>query len=455
MKEKELKEIYSNPPKSFHYALTDALNKIEEQENKKVCSRILKIALVCALVGIIGVTCIMAGSAIYPMLANSVNKYGLDIEVEPMNDSKVDYVKLRLNYLPENVEEMPNTGGRKYSQKGDYNKSVFSFILYKVDEKTKFTNKYITSYEEFEVNGNKALITNASLINPNSNISKHFYIFFENKGMFLSCYVSDDVSNDEIKKVMGGIELEKGNVDDYFEYSLLSDEEENINPVKDVINNIFNNFSNKYKYEQIYDIGQTIAYKDTDYFNGHITIDKIEVRDNIEGLDENNFYIPAFNSIRDITDENGNITPYERYTYVCGDGETDLDKIEKVDYINRKLVYVTTTVSNDTSEPQILNINEIMIEWLKEKEGKLDSAYLCDESLPETTLSTEINYIDNNESDSMGMKSGYYQLKIDANSRETIHLGYFVDEDTLDELYITIDADGELDEHNYSCVKVR
>lgn len=455
MEGKKLKEAYSKVPKSFHYALINSLNKVEEQENKKVCNKVLRVALVCALIGVVSVTGIIAGSAIYPMLATPVYKYGLNIEVEPISDKKMDYVKLRLDYLPENVEEIPNTEGSKYSQKGDYNKSAFSFVLYKVDKKIKFTDEYITSYEEFDVNGNKALITNASLISYENSMNKHFYIFFEDKGMFLSCYVSDDVSNDEIKKVMNGVGLEKGSVNDCFKYSLLPKEYKNGNFVKDVINNIFNNFSYTYSYEQMYNIGQSIAYKNTGGFDGSITIDKIEIRDNVEGLDENNFYLPTFDSLSDITDENGKITSYERYTYDYGDGRNTLDRVEKVENINRRLVYVTAKVSNNTSESQTLNINEIMMEWLKEKEGKLDSAYLVDEALPETTLSTEINYIDNNESDSLGMKSGYYQLEIDANSSETVHLGYFVDEDTLDELYITIYTDGKPDEHNYSCVKIK
>lgn len=447
MKQEDLKKVFNKPPQSFHNNVICTVNSIDEKQNKHTGFKAVKTVLICAIIIVIGITGAVAGSAIYTMLVTPVDKHGLNIELEPINDNSIDYVKLKLNYIPQNVEEIPNTAGRKYSQKGNYDKLAFSFILYKVDQRINFTDKYITSYEEFQINGNKALITNASLIDPENNVSKHFYIFFEDKSMFLSCYVSDDFTNNEIKKVMEGITIEKGSANDCFEYSLLSDLNDENNSTDNTANST-NSYSYSYNYDTIYSIGQPI---DTYEFSGSITINQIEVLDNINGLDENNFYIPGIDNLSAITDENGNITPYERYTYSYGDGTNSLNKIEKTENINRKLVYLTVTVTNNTAKNQIFNIYDITLNWLKENGGKLDNAYSIDETLPQTTLSTEINYIDNNMTDSLGIKSGYYQLEINANSSETVHLGYFVDDDTLDELYITIYADGE----NYSCVKVR
>ena len=129
--------------------------------------------------------------------------------------------------------------------------------------------------------------------------------------------------------------------------------------------------------------------------------------------------------------------PYTREIYSDGDGVNTVNELISSEQIGRKLVYITVTATNNTDTEQCFYMPQISLEQLRNDNGELVYA----SNLPGYEYMREISYIDNNNVDKSGFKSGYNFLDIPANSSQVIHLGFFVDDDIIDELYVTLEAD--------------
>lgn len=488
MKKSDMKNVYGKAPKSFHYAVMRSLNSLEEKQQVKSRSRLMRTLIACALVAAIGVAGVVTAKAVYPMVVNRQGNYGVSIELEPQtasdtessnelelslneNLSAPEYVKMELGYMPEGVIE--NQG--KYSLDGNFKEKGFTFVCERIAEKTAITDENILDYEQFEVNGNAAVLAHVS-VDP---YSKRFYIYFEDYAFFVKCYVTKDVSDEEIKKVMENITVTEGTEDDNSGGSL----SESKQSLGDKISGALEE-ANQQAYDawleantevtfSTVELKQTLGYEcpKLDEATGiDFSIDDIEVLDNIADLDANCFEQDRSENIGSYADENGNLLPYTRETIKYGDGVDSVNEIVASETVNRRLVYVTVNVRNTSDTEREFYLYQLNIDRLRDNNGVLGYP-TGDEVLPELASCGEINFIDNNDVEKSGYSSGYYFLTVPANSSETVHLGFLADEDMLDELYVTVDGrwcgaifDAESGkfvnndketEFGYACIKVQ
>lgn len=436
MSKNNMKNVYGNAPLSFHYAIVRTLNNLDEKSNVNQKSRVMRTAVVCALILAIATASVITAKAIYPMLANRLGNYGLAIDVEPITSNNgetslsctadtsnaPEYVKLNIGYLPEGVIKSQG----KYSLNGEFSEKCFSFIFERVSKKQTFTDAFILDYEEFSVNGNKSILADL-------NDSKRFYIFFEKECLFVTCYVSNDVSNDEIKKVMKNLTVVEGNATDN-NGGALSQSTSSNNLHGTVEEGTGTDINIKHSAIKL---GQDISYDDNDFneeadFN--FSVDKIEVLDNISSLDINNFESTILDNIDNYVDEKGNITSYTREIYNYGDGIYTNNELISSETVNRKFVYVTVNVDNSSNSDKDFNLAQIGLNYLENNNGILQPTL----ENYEPANHNEINWIDNNNTEKDGFKAGYYFMNVPAKGSKTVHLGFLADEDTLDKLYVTV-----------------
>lgn len=523
MKKRDLKNAYGNVPAEFHNTVirtlnglgstketADSYNKVESftmSEGVQVVSvgkrkrGFWRTAIACALIIAVGSVGVISAKAIYPMVVNREGNYGLNIELEPMaggqigesgsNDSNAsnlnemnlelnasktapEYVRINIGYLPDDVLEDQG----KYSLGGGHEEKCFTFVRDRIVEKKTFTDVNIVDYEELEINGNKAILAKTA-VKP---FSRRFYIYFENEAAFVMAYVTDDVSDEEIIKVMENITVEECTAEEANVCSLteakeiLKEEKE-----QEFWNNLYGMLEHEkvYEYSEI-ELGQKMTYGNYHESSGlELSIDNIDVLDNISDLDDNSFnqsiaedYLPNY------TDENGNFIPHEREHYIEGDGVTaPFRQVSRTDTITTKMVYVTLTVNNttDVSKPFIyqgFNINTLADAIASQNGEKKLEDIVAEEDYTLPILWGDVHYIDNNNVDRDGYQHGYNFLDVPANSTQTIHIGFLVDEDQLDEAYITLDeswcnsmvfdsaksefvANGKDYYHNLACIKVQ
>lgn len=480
MRKQDLKKAYSKPPQAFHYAVIRSLNSIDEKQPVKAKSRVMRNAIVCALVLAVGVAGVVSASAIFPMTVNRNGSYGMSIELEPTNNgtdsistndmsiqlsagskSAHEYVKFNIGYLPEGVVSYYDQGKYKYSLNGGDDGQFFSFSTQRIVEKQTITTTFIKDYEQFEINGNQAVLAHVDSINE---LTKCFYIYFENEALLIQCYISDDVSDEEIIKVMENLSVTEGTEDDYDSATLSEVKKSLADKAKEAFDSTTQAAydawlkSNTTHQISVVDIGTPLSYaEDLKEFNGTYTVDSIEVLDNISGLDEKFFDISSKEDLSDYADENGNLLPYTRETWKYGDGVNTTNELVASETVNTRFVYVTLTVDNtnnhaDTFYLEQFSLNMIDPDILQENNGIYK--YTEADAEPEEniwvnsrSLYGEIDYIDNNnvdyDAEIVGALYGYYELSVPADSIETVHLGFWADEDTLDKLYLEV--------NNYWC----
>lgn len=418
-----MKNIYPEPSREFHNAVLTTLNNLPEKVEKqhKIKNKTLRIAIVCAIIGALSTTTVFATATIYNTLINPVGKYGVEIspnfsDVSSKKES-VDFVKLNLSYLPDGIKAMSNTEGLKYCSVSDNNKSVFSFWFTKVDSNYKISELFVNDYKEVNLGNNEGVILHIKPFeNSDEKSNSLIYIYYKEMNVLLTAYVSNDVSDDEIEKVMKGIELTKGNNGDLIVDEAKSEED-------------------KITYDYSFnDENYQVVSKDTSVngfdFSGNISCNSINILDNISGLNQDCFYLFEYdNDLSQIVDENGNIKPYEKKFFKDGDGINSIGSLEEINIINGKFVKAEVTVTNTTNEEQEFGINTIKLNAL-EKDSKGNMIYK-----EENSLSTETHYIESNIN-----REDYYSILIPANSSETITVGFFVNEDVLDDLYLTLNG---------------
>lgn len=418
-----MKNIYPEPSREFHNAVLTTLNNLPEKVEKqhKIKSKPLRIAIVCAIIGALSTTTVFATTTIYNTLINPVGKYGVEISPNVSNlsskNESVDFVKLNLSYLPDGIKAIPNMEKRRYCSESDNNKGVFSFWFTKVNPDYKISELFVNDYQEVDVNGNEGVIMHIKPFeNSDEKSNSMIYIYYKEMNVLLTAYVSNDVSDDEIEKVMKGIELTKGNDGDLCVDEAKSEED------KITYDYSFN--------EENYKVVSKNTLIDSFGFPGNISCNSINILDNISGLNQDCFYLFEYdNDLSQIVDENGNIKPYEKKFFKDGDGINSIGSLEEINIINGKFVKAEVTVTNTTNEEQEFGINTIKLNAL-EKDSKGNMIYK-----EENSLSTETHYIESNIN-----REDYYIISIPANSSETITVGFFVDEDVLDDLYLTLNG---------------
>ncbi len=183
------------------------------------------------------------------------------------------------------------------------------------------------------------------------------------------------------------------------------------------------------------------------YWGISYQIDKIEVRDNLNGLDQNGYQTDVLEKLKSGIgiDEKWNLQPYDRETVAFGDGyENSEQYVAQTETVTPKLVRVTMTIKNISYEDDddMLPIANPLT-YIKESGNHTEFDWREFER-----GDRNIYYRDNMPiwiSDSEG-GSWFYAKKMKKGDSVTFQLGYLVDEDLLNEMVMEFNfGDGRSD----------
>lgn len=435
----EFSDTYKHKRKLF---LEEIKTKSEQPKDKPKKRRLL-IAVASILIAI--PTTALGAVKAYEMIVQKQN-YEVDISVTNTGKNNKDeyasennenkWYKLQVNYLPINMEEIPNTGGLKFSFKDNFAQGGFSFSLMEIERDSEFEALYATDYEEKEINGRKAVIINKDTGNENKVFYREVYLLFENEGIMVDCYVGSDVDEDVMMDVLENI-------------SLVPTTEENASPIAYI--NKEDNQSEETKLiplnkdsDRIFNVGEIVPVTIESLVKGsngttdkvdslEYTVDKVEVYDSIKDFDQDNFNETGLNSLNHYgaMDQENNLVPYKRNVYKLGNGKETIDELVDSQSMNVKFVYLTTTVTN-TGKHETKEIYMHPSLQVLKSEGN-SWTYNSNVEISEgTIMSGEVDYLEPH-----GSGKSYYNIgTMKPGETKKISLGYFVDEDKLDSIFL-------------------
>ena len=412
---------------------TDKLNTIisnfsldsdtRKQQVKRKRNRIL-IAAACLLIGI--PTTAFGAVKAYDMIVQKQN-YEVIISVANKIFNQSDsWYKMKVGYLPENMEAYE---AMKYSFKDNYANGGFSFILWRLGKDSDFQTLYATDYEEKEINGRKVVIVNKDTGNKNVVFDRQVFLLFEEEGMMLQSYVGNDVSDEQMMKVIEGISLESTTEDkatytvDYdgaFFSQAKEPTESRVIPLKK-------------DSKQLFKVGQTVPVSIGTESKLEYVIENVEVFDSINDFKQGNFNEFGLNILSEnkALDQTNKLLSYKRDVYKVGNGKDSVDELVESQLVNLKFVYLTTTVKNNSKQATEEIYMHPSLQVLKFEKNAWN--YAGEEGIAEDSIMTgEVDYLEPH-----GNGKGFYNIgRIQPGQTMKVNLGYFVDADKLDSIFL-------------------
>ncbi|WP_144480342.1 anti-sigma factor [Cytobacillus oceanisediminis] len=406
--------------------------KGEQPQARRKRNRIL-ITVACLLIGI--PTTAFGAVKVYDMIVQKQN-YEVNLSVTNNASKNNNWYKLKLNYLPENMEAIDETA-MKYSFKDNYAKGGFSFILWRLGEKSDFQTLYSNNYEEKEINGRKIVIVNKDTGNDNLAFNRQVFLLFKKEGIMLESYIGKDVSEEQMVKVIENISLETTSkelasyIADY-DSSHLNKLEDSTEPRVIPL---------KKDSKQLFRVGQKVPVTIEQIVTGSTSkkdrieyvIEKVEVFDSIKDLKQGNFNEVGLQvlSKNKAIDETKTFLPYKRDVYKVGDGKDSIDEIIESKLVNPKFVYLTTTVKNTGKQAteEIYMHPSLRILRSENNAWNYDGKTGINE---ESIMTGEVDYLEPH-----GRGKSFYNIGIiQPGQTKKINLGYFVDKDKLDSIFL-------------------
>jgi len=431
----EFSDTYKHKKKLF----MEEIKTKEEQPKAKYKKHRLLIAAACLLIGI--PTSAFGAVKVFDMMIQKQN-YEVDISVtNPDTNNQNKWYKLKIANLPENIVEVRNTGGLKYSFKDNYAQGGFSFYLTRVGEESDFQTLYVNNYEEKKINGRKALIINKDSGNENMMFDRQVYLLFEDEGIMVECSVGTDVNENVMMQVLENISLvptskEKATLIMDYNEAQISDADDQTEEFKVIP---LNKDSNR-----LFRVGEVAPVTIEELVKGsngaisrlttlEYTVDKVEVYDSIKNFNEENFNESGLGDLKHYSaiDQEKNLIPYKRNVYKLGDGKDSIDELVDTQLVNVKFVYLTTTVTNISRYATEEIYMHPSLQVLK-SEGNAWNYSSDSEILEHTIMSSEVAYLEPH-----GIGKSFYNIgSIQPGETKQINLGYFVDEDKLSSIFL-------------------
>lgn len=431
----EFSDTYKHKKKLF----MEEIKAKEEQPKAKPKKHRLFIAAACLLIGI--PTSAYGAAKVFDMMIQKQN-YEVNISVTNTDTNNQDiWYKLKIANLPEDMVEVRNTGGLKYSYKDNYAQGGFTFYLTRVGEKTDFQTLYVNNYEEKEINGRKAVIINNDSGNESMMFDRQVYLLFEDEGIMVECSVGADVDENVMMQVLEGISLvptskEKATF-------IMDTDEAKINDADDQTEEFkvipLNKDSNR-----LFHVGEVVPVTIDELVsesNGTIsrlatleyTVNKVEIYDSIKDFKQENFNESALGRLDHYSavDQDKNLIPYKRNVYKLGNGKDGIDELVDAQSVNVKFVYLTTTVTNTSKQATKEIYMHPSLQVLK-SEGSAWNYSRDDKTSEHTMMSSEVDYLEPH-----GNGESFYNIgSIQPGETKQINLGYFVDEDKLGSMFL-------------------
>ena len=139
---------------------------------------------------------------------NSTGTYSGDLSLTTTSkDTVFSPVKLTPTYLPDGSIAASDRGPDKYYVPSDTESSSHGtvFSLYKMDtDDFTFSHSYMTSREEFNANGNDAVLMT---FDSSGVFDKDAYVVFQDSGYIVEINMGNAITNEEAKKIASGVTL--------------------------------------------------------------------------------------------------------------------------------------------------------------------------------------------------------------------------------------------------------
>lgn len=335
-----------------------------------------------------------------------------------------------MDYLPKGVIVIPNTLGEKYSLNGQAVFKNCSFSVVLLDDEFNITNSYIVDSNEKIINGNRVIINTRKFEDKSDITQTIFYEYFDDLGAVLVGWCDNTVTDEEVELIIAGAEVSEGTEDDHFERvdlaSELSEQITNHREEEEYLYGIVDPYESNYE-AGIY--GKSFEYED----DFSVNVKSFELHDNVSDLYKNNFnfieyrYHEPDDTYETYFDENGDIIPdYTRIQTDYGDGINSIDKSNEVE-AKRHFVLAELEITGLKPLDDYIgfDIMDLLLMNLKYD----DNDKLSQES-KEYAMGTMVY---NN-----GVDRGMNLLCINEGEARHVVVGFFVNEDHLDNLYFSV-----------------
>ncbi|KMQ04983.1 anti-sigma factor [Bacillus thuringiensis] len=395
------------------------------QPQKKRKKHRMLIAAACLLIGM--PTTVFGAVKVYNMIVQKQN-YEVNVSVKNKDSKKSDkWYKLKIGKLPENMEAIDDSA-MKYSFKDNDAMGGFSFVLWRVGGNSDFPTLYSKSYEEKEINGKKAVIVHRENGNKDLMFNRVIFLYFEEEGIMLQSYIGNDINEEQMIDVLGSISLEPTSKE---KSSYISDYDKKYFSQESKTTKVI---PLKKDSKRLFHIGQKVPVTiSMDNSQIEYVIEKVEVFDSIKGFKQENFNEMGLGilSKNQALDQEGQLIPYRRDVYKLGNGKDSIHKLVETKLVNPKFVYLKTTVENIGKE----ETEEIyMTPSIKVLEDKGNAwKYAGKDGIAEKNIMTgEVDYLEPH-----GDGKSFYNIgSIRPGQTVKVNLGYFVDEDKLDSIFL-------------------
>lgn len=417
----EFSHTYTRKKKLF----MEEMKLKDGQPQKKRKRHRMLIAAACLLIGM--PTTVFGAVKVYNMIVQKQN-YEVNVSATNKDTKKADkWYKLKIDKLPENMEAIDDSA-MKYSFKDNYALGGFSFALWRVGGNSDFPTLYSKSYEEQEINGKKAVIIHRETGNKDLMFNRVIFLYFEEEGIMLQSYIGNDINEEQMIDVLGSISLEptskekSSHISDYDKkYFSQEGKTTKVIPLKKDSKRLFH-------------IGQKVPVTiSMDQSQIEYVIEKVEVFDSIKDFKQENFNEMGLGRLSEnqALDQAGQLIPYRRDEYKVGNGKDSIDKLVESKLIHPKFVYLTTTVKNIGKQETEEIYMHPSIQVLKGKGNVWN--YAGKDGIAERNIMTgEVDYLEPHG----GGKSFYNISSITPGQTVKVNLGYFVDEDKLDSIFL-------------------
>ncbi|MGH1055953.1 hypothetical protein ACQVUC_13010 [Bacillus paranthracis] len=186
--------------------------------------------------------------------------------------------------------------------------------------------------------------------------------------------------------------------------------------------------------KRLFHIGQKVPVTiSMDNSQIEYVIEKVEVFDSIKDFKQENFNELGLEilSKNQALDQEGQLIPYRRDVYKLGNGKDSIHKLVETKLVNPKFVYLKTTVKNIGKKSTEEIYMHPSIKQLK-FEGNAWN-YAKEDGIAEKNIMTgEVDYLEPH-----GDGKSFYNIgSIRPGETVKVNLGYFVDEDKLDSIFL-------------------
>jgi hypothetical protein len=430
--------VFSNKYKKQKEAMLIKVKNEKAKPRKKKWSKTMKAFMASAAALLLIPATVFAVYKLYTIRVTDRN-YAKEVSVEETM-REINPVDMRVTYLPEGMEKFEEG---KYRDEND--ERWLTLMLIKADVDAEFMVDNIEDKQEMKLSNRTPVVFGRSA--GGGEESYHGAVFYEQQGYIVEMW-AEGILETELMNVLEGISLEETTGAGTYAVNLSAQigerNAEKGDPVdakgEDSLTNVqVRGIKEKF----IYETTHNVYAEDLKTGKLEMSVEEVTVLDNISSIDEDS---KSFGKDDEgLADETGKLMPQERKIGEWGDGvDAPTWNTTETRMIQRKLLSVSVRMKNVTGEA----VKDMSIfprlSLLTEKNGDyqwLEEAYLNFNNLKEA-YSMDI-YGKGNAG------KGFYFVDFEKDEEKRITITFLVDEDELDNAFLSYQSGGSDEPENY------